>query len=185
MDEIEAIACLRAGDIAGLKVLVGLYQAEAVQAAFLITQDRRVAEDVVQTAFLRAYEKIGGFDDSRPFRPWFLRIVVNDSIKSARRQERQVFLPDEDEGGLLAIQKRLNETIREPEEEIQRRELIHEIQTAISCLSPAQRASIVMCYFLEMNTTEVADQMKVEAGTIRWHLSVARKRLRELLLMNR
>jgi RNA polymerase sigma-70 factor (ECF subfamily) len=182
MEETNAITRLKAGDIAGLKMLVELYQVEAVQAAYLITRDRYVAEDIVQAAFLRSFEKIQGFDNSRPFRPWFLRIVINDSIKMATRQRRQVSLTDEEDADYQALKERLDATVREPEEAIQQKDLLEEIQAAINRLSPVQRAAIVMHYFLEMKTAEMADKMKIETGTIRWHLSVARERLRKLLI---
>jgi RNA polymerase sigma-70 factor, ECF subfamily len=186
MEEPVAIARLKEGDIIGLKVLVELYQIEAVQAAVLITQNRPLAEDIVQTAFLRSFEKIAKFDDSRPFRPWFLQSVVNDSIKAVLKQKRQVSLPDDDEDAELeTLCRRLDETVREPEEMLQRRQLMDEIQAAISRLSPVQRAVIVMRYFLGISTKEMAVKMDVEAGTIRWHLSQARKRLRELLLASK
>jgi RNA polymerase sigma-70 factor (ECF subfamily) len=186
MEESVAIARLKEGDITGLKVLVELYQIEAVQAAVLITQNRPRAEDIVQAAFLRSFEKIAGFDDSRPFRPWFLQSVVNDSIKAVLKQKRQLSLPDDDEDAeLKALCRRLDETVREPEEVLQRRQLMDEIQSAISRLSPAQRAVIVMHYFLGISTKEMAVKMDVEAGTIRWHLSQARKRLREFLLASK
>lgn len=182
MDEAKAIALLKNGNIAGLRTLVELYQIEAIQAASLITQDRHAAEDIVQAAFLRSFEKIKGFDNSRPFRPWFLRIVVNDSIKAATRQKRQVSLADEEDGDYGALQERLDMNVREPEEVLQRRELLEEIQAAINRLSPAQRAAVVMHYFLGMSTEEMADKMEIKTGTIRWHLSVAHEKLRKLLI---
>ena len=53
MDEAEAIARLKAGDITGLRTLIERYQVQAVQTAALITQDRAMAEDIVQNAFVR------------------------------------------------------------------------------------------------------------------------------------
>ena len=75
---------------------VNRYQVQAVHTAYLITGDHAVAEDVVQTAFLRLADKIGLFDDQRDFRPWFLRSVVNDSIKEVKRHARNVSLDDPD-----------------------------------------------------------------------------------------
>ncbi|MFB0535646.1 MAG: RNA polymerase sigma factor [Anaerolineae bacterium] len=98
MEEQEAIARLKRGDIGGLEALVRKYQVQAVRTAYLIVRDRALAEDIVQTAFLRAYERIGQFDAGRPFGPWFLRSVVNDSIKAAARRERQVSLEASSEG---------------------------------------------------------------------------------------
>ncbi len=90
MHEGEAIQRLKTGDITGLEELVLLHQVAAVRAATLITRDRSLAEDVVQAAFLRVYERIDQFDTTRQFFPWFLRIVTNDAIKATRRREKSV-----------------------------------------------------------------------------------------------
>jgi RNA polymerase sigma-70 factor, ECF subfamily len=59
MEESQAIARLKRGDIGGLEVLVRKYQAQATRTAFLIVRDRALAEDIVQAAFVRAYERFG------------------------------------------------------------------------------------------------------------------------------
>ncbi len=64
-------------------MLVRRHQVEALRVAVLITRDRALAEDIVQAAFLRAYERIDQFDADRPFAPWFLRGVVRDAVKLA------------------------------------------------------------------------------------------------------
>lgn len=97
-EERAAIEQLRRGDIDGLAVLVRRYQLRAVRAANLIVRDRPLAEDIVQTAFLRAYARIDQFDPSRPFGPWFLRVVVNDALKAARRADRLVPLAGDENG---------------------------------------------------------------------------------------
>jgi len=71
--------------MAGLAALVRRYYVPALRAAYGITRDHHLAEDVVQEAFVRAGERIGQFDPARPFGPWFLRSVVNAAITAARR----------------------------------------------------------------------------------------------------
>jgi RNA polymerase sigma-70 factor (ECF subfamily) len=92
MDERSAVERLKRGDIGGLEILVYRYQVQTVRAAYLVTQDRQLAEDFVQAAFLRAYERIGQLKADRLFGPWFLRSVVNDAVKAAARRERLVSL---------------------------------------------------------------------------------------------
>ena len=96
MEEAEAIAQLKQGDVGGLEALVRGHQVQAVRTAYLITRDRALAEDIVQAAFVRAYQRIEQFDTRRPFGPWFLRSVVNDAIKAASRRERWVSLEASD-----------------------------------------------------------------------------------------
>jgi RNA polymerase sigma-70 factor (ECF subfamily) len=182
MDEAKAIAQLKAGDIAGLKILVEMYQIDAIQAACFITGDRAIAEDIVQAAFLRAFDKIQGFDETRPFRPWFLRMVVNDSIKASIQQNRKIALNDDRDEDYEFVLQKLDENTREPEDAVEQEELVIEMRQAIAQLSPSQRAAVVMHYFLNLSAAESASQLNCEPGTIRWHLSVARKRLRNLLI---
>jgi len=82
LDEQEAIRRLKRGDIGGLEVLASRYQVKAVRTAYLITRDPALAEDVVQDCFVRVFHSIAGFDSARPFEPWFMRSVVNASVKS-------------------------------------------------------------------------------------------------------
>ncbi len=181
MDEITAINRLKAGDITGLRLLVELYQVEAVQAACLITGDRAGAEDIVQTAFLRTYVKIQGFDAARPFRPWFLRMVVNDALKAAARQRRQIPMEEDEDAEYRAVMQRLDTTTREPEAAVQRNEMVEELNQALERLSPIQKAAVVLHYFLGLSTAETAIWLDCAPGTLRWHLSNARARLRTLL----
>ncbi len=62
MDERAAVERLKGGDIGGLEWLVRRHHTRAVRAAYLIVRERTLAEDVVQSAFVRAYERIGQFD---------------------------------------------------------------------------------------------------------------------------
>ena len=77
MEERKAIERLKNGDIGGLEVLVRRHQVRAIRAAYLIVRDHALAEDVVQGAFVRVYERIGSFDERQPFNPWFMKVVVN------------------------------------------------------------------------------------------------------------
>lgn len=175
MDEDAAIARLQRGDIRGLATLVRAYQVRAVRAAFLITHDRSLAEEVVQTAFLRAYERIGQFDARRPFGPWFLRGVVRDAVKAAVRQARD--LPLEGATGAVTAPS----TDPKPEQLLEQAETREEVWEALGALSPAQRSVIVQRYFLEWSEAEMAAVLNCPAGTVKSRLHGARERLRLLL----
>ena len=90
MDEHEAIRRLKQHDLRGLESLVHDHQLEAVRVAMLVTRDRALAEDVVQSSFVRVCEKIGQYDERRTFRPWFLRIVTNAALKAVTRGRRDI-----------------------------------------------------------------------------------------------
>jgi len=185
MNEAEAITKLKAGNVTALRTLVEMYQVQSVQAAFLIIQDRAAAEDIVQNAFLRAYERIDQFDNSRAFRPWFLRMVINDALKAAAKQKRHLSLDTQEDGTYQKLIERLEATSRETEEVVQQSEEREMIRKAFAKLSPRQRAVIILRYYLGFSELEMSDELNCAPGTIKWHLNSARDRLRSLLLQHK
>ena len=175
-----AVDRLRRGDIGGLETLMLHYQVRALRAAHLISRDPALAEDVVQEAFLRAYERIEQFDAARPFGPWFLRVVVNIAVKAATRQRRQVPLPWPAAGGREAPAD-LADTRPGPVEIVEQAESARALWAALGHLSPAQRAAVVQRYYLGLGEAEAAVATGCPPGTIKWRLHAARARLRELL----
>jgi len=178
MDEQQAIQRLKNGDIGGLEYFVIRYQVKAVRAAFLITRDPGLAEDVVHDAFIHVYHAISSFDATRPFEPWFMRSVVNASVKMVQRSAREVEVGEDAEETMLAELARRVESVESQVESI---EVQDQIWAALQKLSPRQRAVIVQKYFLGMSEAEMADQSDAAKGTIKWLLNAARERLRELL----
>jgi len=174
VDEREAIALLRQDDISGLEALVRLHQTEATRIARLITRDEALAEDVVQTAFVRVYERIEQFDPARPFAPWFFRIVSNDAVRAAQQSSRQI--PTDS-----SLLDQIEDDALRPEEIVATLDQFDSVTEALSLLLPAQRAVIVLRYYAGLNDREVATRLESAPSTIRWRLHSARKRLRQLL----
>jgi RNA polymerase sigma-70 factor (ECF subfamily) len=173
MQEQEAVARLQRGDIGGLETLVRLYQEPALHAAVLVCRDAALAEDLVQAAFVRAYERIGQFDARRAFGPWFIRSVVNDALKAVTRQ-RQVPLDP-------AWMDTPAPATDSPEALLAAAETREAIWAVVDQLSPPQRAAIVLRYYAGLNDAEIAQMLDCPPGTVRRRLHDARRRLRQLL----
>ncbi len=181
MDERNAIEQLKRGDIQGLETLVRLHQVQAVRAAYLVIRDRSLAEEIVQTAFLRAYERIEQFDTRRPFGPWLLRIIVNDAIKAARRQERFVSLESDASEEERSLADLLLDPNPGPADWVETEDVRQAVWNALGRLPPTQRGAIVLRYYLGLSETEMAEHWSCPRGTVKWRLYAARKRLRTLL----
>lgn len=178
MDDSEAVRRLKAGDMAGLEMLVARYQHKAVQTAFLITHDEQLAEDVAQETFVRIYQRIRSFDESRPFAPYLLRSVANAALNAAQKTARWVHF------GAGADVDHVAELLTEAvsvENQVEYARLKADILRALAALPPRQRAAIVQRYFLGMNEKEMAESLSAAPGTVKWLLSTARLRLRDLL----
>jgi RNA polymerase sigma-70 factor (ECF subfamily) len=176
--EAEAIRRLKQGDIGGLESLVRLYQAQALDAASVVTRNHAIAEDVVQAAFLRAYDAIGGFDADRSFGPWFLRSVVNDALKAVTRRQTLSLNGAREESGRADGSSTGVHDLYEMVETAQTKEAIW---AALDRLSPIHRAAIVMRYYLDLSDAEISQTLAVPPGTVRRRLHTGRKRLRDLL----
>lgn len=187
MDDVTAINRLRRGDLSGLTALVERYQLQAVRIAMLITRDRALAEDVVQTTFLRLSERIELVDPGRPFPPYLFRSVVNAAVHAAKREWRH----DSLDGTFVRTNGRHHEGESPldwlpdpsplPDAAAESAELKREVRAALDRLTPEQRAAVVLRYYLDYSEAEMAEVLAAPAGTIKWRLHQARKRLRVLL----
>ena len=176
-----AISRIKQGDLSALETLVKRYQAQAVHAAYAIVYDRALAEDIAQTAFVKVLERVHQFDEERPFVPWFFRIVVNDSVKAARKQKTILSLQEESDQPAVQLAKWLIDPSLRPEQVLEQKQTHLNILRAIQSLSPEQRAVIVMRYFLEMSEADMVTKMECPLSTVKWWLREARKRLKNLI----
>jgi RNA polymerase sigma-70 factor (ECF subfamily) len=177
--ERASIARLKDGDIGGLAALVETYQLQAVRTAYLIVRDRPLAEDITQAAFIRAYERIGQFDSTASFAPWFLRSVANDAIKVVQRARRTRSLDDDADDGILALV--LVDDAAGPEALLEHAEDAAAVWALLGRLPAKQRAAIVLRYFDGLSDAEIADALDTQPATVRWRLFAARSKLRTWL----
>lgn len=177
-DEHEAIKKMKRGEIKALAFMVEKYQQRAFRTAVLVTRDTALAEDAVQASFITAYKKIHQFDVSKPFEHWFLKSVVNTALQILRKDHRIVTLETEDENPLDDLTDEAELAPQELVEVGEQRELLRQ---ALDQLSPEQRVVIVMRFYLDMREVEMAESLRIPAGTIKWRLHEAKKRLRGFL----
>lgn len=179
MDDLQAIRRLKNGDIGGLEILIACYQAKAVRTAYLVTRHLPMAEDVVQDAFVRFYERAHQFDERRAFEPYFLRSVVNAALNAIEKESRLTASLDT-EAEMDALEHLLR-CANSVEEQVEFAQLKSEILQALGALSPRQRAVAVQRYYLEMSEKEMTAVLEIAPGTVKWLLNAARIRLRNLL----
>ena len=178
MNERTAVERLKRGDIGGLETLVVRYHARAARAAYLVVRDRVLAEDVAQGAFVRAFERIGGFDAERSFGPWFMKVVLNEAVAAARSRERA---SSREVSGAEEILARLADPGSGPQAQTEEAEARRRVWRALEELPPLQRAAIVQRYYLGLSEAEMAESAESPPGTIKRRLHDARKGLSKLL----
>jgi RNA polymerase sigma-70 factor (ECF subfamily) len=157
--------------------LVRSYEEPVFRLAYLIVRDAGDAEDVAQEAFVRAFLSLRNFDQSRPLRPWLMRIAVNQ----ARNRRRSL-------GRYLANLRRVFEKSAGPVaneagvgDGALRRWQAQSLWQAVQRLNPIGQEVIYCRYFLDLSEAETAEALDVAPGTVKSRLSRALQRLREVI----
>ncbi len=175
--EARAIVRVQQGQAEEYDYLVSKYLRRVVSIAWGIVRNAHDAEDLAQEAFVKAYENIGRFHGGQPFGPWIYRIVTNASLDVLKHRNK--FRHEE-----------LTEVIAEREQASRRddatlpamsHELAQRIDAALSELPEMQRIVARLHLVEEFDHDEIAGMMDLSEGTVRSHLSLARKKLREKL----
>lgn len=181
MEDQTAISLIKQGNLKGLEVLVTRYQQKAVHSAYIILQDRGLAEEVAQNAFVKAFEKMHQFKDGKPFQPWLVRIIIHDAIKMAQAQKRWVSLDATDDPEATALAQTMMDPQPLPEQQLELKQGCESVRKALQLLAPEQRAAVLMRYYLEMSESQIASELKRPISTVKWLLRAARRRISLIL----
>lgn len=159
--------------------LVSRYQARLFNAALRLVNSPEDAADVVQDAFLSAYQALPSFKGDAEFFTWLYRIAFNTAISLKRKRRPAVSLENHTrETGLDPDDP--SEYVR-PSSSIERTEDERQLRDAIARLSPEHRDALVLKDLEGMKYEEIAEVLGVPIGTIRSRLHRARLELRGLL----
>jgi RNA polymerase sigma-70 factor, ECF subfamily len=169
-DEADLLRKAQGGNLFAFEEIVRRYQRRAYGVAVRIVRRHDVADDVVQEAFLRAWQSLASFDLSRPFGPWIARIAANLAINHVRSPlAREEELPDGHGETPSAGGGPLDVVL---EGEAQR-----VLEQALGTLPDEQRAVFVLRVSEELSYREIADVMGVQVGTVMSRLHRAREKL--------
>lgn len=162
--------------------LVEMYQDKVLYLAFDLLGDWDEAKDIAQEAFIRAYQKLKDFQGKAHFSSWIYRIAVNLCMDVHRKRKRS---PHESLDNTLqngyepkSILENSNDTAGRSLEQL---ELRTQIDDALKQLSLNQRTAIVLRYFHERSTREIAAIMDCSENTVRIHFFRAMDKLKESL----
>lgn len=175
--ERELIRKCREGAPGFYEPLVRAYEGRALRAATAILGDREAARDAVQEAFVRAYRSLDGYDVSRPFEPWFFRILRNrcrDVVRSreARRERRRRVEEELSSRGAAHGDARSDAA---------RRDLRRTVHRALDRVTREEREILVLKDMEGFTYGEIAEILGIPQGTVASRLFHARRALRAVL----
>src|SRR5262249_48918758 len=142
-DDRRLIADCLQGDSAAFGELVRRYQDRLYNTVLRLVDNAEDAQDVVQDAFLQAYQALGGFKGDSQFFTWLYRIAINTAISLKRKQRVTLRMHGiREEGG--AVEPVDPSEFTQPGYALERAEQERKIQQALGRLSAEHRAVLIM-----------------------------------------
>src|SRR5512140_508366 len=182
-DELALVRAAKAGDISAFEQLVHRYDRNVFRIANHITQNREDAEDVVQDAFLKAYENLKNFQEQSKFYTWLVRIAVNEALMRLRRRrpERMVSLDEEVQTEEDSVPREVADWSPNPEQQYSQAELKDILTRTIQGLPSSFRTVFVLRDVEGLSTEETAEALDLSIPAVKSRLLRARLQLRERL----
>jgi RNA polymerase sigma-70 factor (ECF subfamily) len=184
----DALAVERtlAGDRDAYRVLVERYSLYIYRLAYRMTGNSHDAEDVVQEAFLRGYQKLSQFAGHSNFGTWIYRIAANYSIDRIRQRNveeaRQATPSRSNEDGLeIDPIAQVKDPSASPERIASSAELAARMEQALCELSPAERTAIVMRHWDGCAIEEIAAVLRSSTNATKNTVFRAVAKLRKAL----
>jgi RNA polymerase sigma-70 factor, ECF subfamily len=170
--------CLK-GESRAFGVLVLRYQARLYSAVSRLLTSAEDSQDVVQEAFLHAYQHLGSFKGNSRFFTWLYRIAMNAALSLHRKRfpVSCLFWPNGEEASEVADPSEA----AQPGHTLELAERAQAVQQALSQLSPEHRALLLLKDIEGMKYEQIAEVLGVPIGTVRSRLHRARLELRSLL----
>jgi RNA polymerase sigma-70 factor (ECF subfamily) len=182
-EETILVDAARAGDIGAFESLVKRYDRNVFRIAQHITQNREDAEDVVQDAFLKAYQNLGQFQGQSKFYTWLVRIAVNEALMRLRRRrpERMVSIDEDVKTEEDSMPREIADWTPNPEQQYTQAELKDILGKTIQGLPPSFRTVFVLRDVEGLSTEETASALELSVPAVKSRLLRARLQLRERL----
>jgi RNA polymerase sigma-70 factor (ECF subfamily) len=164
-DDLALVERCRAGDTAAFEALVERYQRVLFTVALRMLGNHAAACDAAQNAFVKAYQKLDTFDQTRRFFSWIYRILVNECLNAQRDRRPLEEIPP----GLAAVGT--------PADAFEAGERRRRVQAAILALPTEYREVVVLRHFTELSYEEIGEALHVPAKTVKSRLHTAKARL--------
>ncbi|HLJ26697.1 MAG TPA: sigma-70 family RNA polymerase sigma factor [Candidatus Angelobacter sp.] len=181
--ELALVQAAKKGDLEAFSDLVKRYDRNVFRIAQHITHNEEDAQDVVQEAFLKAYQNLGQFQGNSKFYTWLVRIAVNEALMKLRRRrtDRTVSIDEDVETEEGTMPREVADWGPNPEQLYGQSELGDILKKTIQGLPPGFRTVFVLRDVEGLSTEETAEMLGLSIPAVKSRLLRARLQLRERL----
>ena len=180
LSDEDVVARVLAGETGMFEIVMRRHNQRLYRVARAILRNDGEAEDVMQDAYVRAYEHLDQFAGRAKFSTWLTRIAVHEALARHRRDNRYQELEplSEREGDPM---DRFASLAPNPEEQASNSEIRRLLEEAVEKLPDAYRTVFVLRDVEEMSTTDTADVLEITEENVKVRLHRARALLRKSL----
>ena len=182
LSDEEVVQRVLAGDIALYEVVMRRYNTRLYRVARAILKSDVEAEDVMQDAYVRAYEHLGQFAGRAKFSTWLTRIAVHEALARVHKAKRFDDWDDMNENEQDKIGRTPSRS--NPESETASIEMSRILEQAIESLPDRYRAVVMMRDVEEMTIAETAECLTLTEENVKVRLHRAHGMLRKELYAN-
>ncbi len=174
--ERRLVAAVQNGDRRAFGELIRMHQKRLFRFIYGLTGSFDQTEDIVQEAFIKAFNAMETFRPQYSFYPWLSTIARNLTFNQLRREEKKESLDHKTEIGFDPAAPELG-----PLEQVLNSEGQKRFYEALKALPEQYRTVFVLRHFEDMDYSQIASQLKIPTGTVDSRLYRARKLLLEAL----
>ncbi len=175
--DAELVGRFQRGDREAFTRLTARWQGRAYALAYRLTVDADEADDITQSAMLRAYQGLAGFNGRSSFSTWLHRVVVNlcrDRKRALGRRENTLRIVSE--SGQSA-----SHAAPAPQDTGERADMSGTVARAVAALPEDMREAVVLKYYQGLKLVEVAEIVEAPLSTVKSRLARGLVLLREAL----
>lgn len=176
----QVVEHVLAGQTALYELLMRRHNQRLYRVARAILRDDGEAEDVMQDAYVRAYQNLSSFEGRAKFATWLTRITVHEALARLRRRSRFQSLEGSDESNGDVMNSAIS-TNRSPEQETYDGELTGVLERAVLSLSDEHRLVFMLRDVEGMSTEETAHSLSLTQENVKVRLHRAHAKLRKQL----
>lgn len=175
MEEEVLIERMKAGDKLAFDMIYDRYKDIALRTSYLIVGNIADSEDIVQETFIKCYQNIGSLKHNERFKSWFFHILTRTAWANGKKKNRETPKEDMTDYYNTHVECSAADTVMEKEQSSL-------MMSMIENLPEKQRIVVVLYYYNEFSTKEIAKMIGCLEGTVKSRLHSARKNLKGILL---
>lgn len=184
LDDVALVRLARQRNGDAFRIIMQRNNQRLFRIARSVVKDDGEAEDVVQQAYVNAFDSLGRFRGDASLATWLTRITLNEALGRLRRQRPMVdleLLDAEPSGASTIIAFPVMPAVSDPERATAQRQIRHLIEQAIDDLPEIFRVVFVMRDIEDMSIEETAGFLGLPQATVKTRLHRARRQLRRAL----